>query len=40
MVNSNQDDFLKLIIKNDHLAISRAITLIESGNDIDDKLFI
>ena len=39
MVNSNQDDFLKRIIKNDHLAISRAITLIESGDDIDDKLF-
>ena len=39
MVNSNQDDILNRIIKNDHLAISRAITLVESGDDINDKLF-
>ncbi|OUX21210.1 MAG: hypothetical protein CBE10_00600 [bacterium TMED250] len=39
MVNSNQGDILNRIIKNDHLAISRAITLVESGDDINDKLF-
>ena len=39
MVNPNQDDILNRIIKNDHLAISRAITLVESGDDINDKLF-
>ena len=39
MVNTNQDDILNRIIKNDHLAISRAITLVESGDDINDKLF-
>ena len=39
MVNLNQDDTLNRIIKNDHLAISRAITHIESGDDLGDKLF-
>ena len=39
MVNSNQNDVLDRIINNDHLAISRAISKIESGNDNDDKLF-
>ncbi len=39
MVNSNQNDVLKRIIKNDHLAISKAISQIESGNDTNDALF-
>ena len=39
MVNANQDDVLNLIINNDHLAISRAISKIESDNDPNDELF-
>ena len=39
MVNANQDDVLNRIINNDHLAISRAISKIESDNDPNDELF-
>ena len=39
MVNSNQDVVLNRIIKNDHLAISRAISQIESDSDPNDILF-
>ena len=39
MVNSNQDVVLSRIIKNDHLAISRAISQIESDSDPNDILF-
>tara|TARA_B100000902_G_scaffold386821_1_gene429965 strand:+ start:913 stop:1860 length:948 start_codon:yes stop_codon:yes gene_type:complete len=39
MVNSNQNDVLERIINNDHLTISRAISKIESGDDVDDILF-
>tara|TARA_B100001142_G_C14290433_1_gene638706 strand:- start:734 stop:1678 length:945 start_codon:yes stop_codon:yes gene_type:complete len=39
MVNSNQDVVLNRIIKNDHLAISRAISQIESDSDPSDILF-
>ena len=39
MVNSNQNDVLERIINNDHLTISRAISKIESGDDVNDILF-
>ena len=39
MVNSNQNVVLNRIIKNDHLAISRAISQIESDSDPNDILF-